>query len=130
MIVILKSDASQQQVDDVVRRIEELGFRAHLSQGTHRTIVGIIGDEQKLRAQPLKAIPAVEQVVPVMRPYKLASLDAHAQPSVVEVGGVKVGFGGAGFDGDGVCLFPGHGRRQKPIDSIKVVVEQMNKSCF
>lgn len=93
MIVILKSDASQQQVDDVVRRIEELGFRAHLSQGTYRTIVGIIGDEQKLQSQPLLAIPGVEQVVPVMRPYKLASLDAHPQPSIVEVSGVKVGGG-------------------------------------
>lgn len=93
MIVILKSDVSQHQVDDVIRRIEELGFRAHLSQGTHRTIVGIIGDEQKLQSQPLLAIPGVEKVVPVMRPYKLASLDAHPKPSVVHVGGVKVGGG-------------------------------------
>lgn len=93
MIVILKSNSTQEQIDDVVKHIEQLGFRAHLSQGTYRTIVGIIGDEQKLQATPLKAIPAVEQVVPVMRPYKLASLDAHPQPSVVEVGGVKIGGG-------------------------------------
>lgn len=93
MIVILKSDVTQQQVDDVIQRIETLGYRAHLSQGTHRTIVGIIGDEQKLRTEPLKAIPGVEEVVPVMPAYKLASLDAHPQPSVIEVGGTKIGGG-------------------------------------
>lgn len=93
MIVILKSDVTQKQIDDVIQRIETLGFRAHLSQGTYRTIVGIIGDEQKIQAQPLNAIPAVEKIVPVMKPYKLASLDAHPQPSVVNVGDVKIGGG-------------------------------------
>lgn len=93
VIVILKSDASQQQIDDVVQRIEELGLRAHLSRGTFRTIIGIIGDEQKLRSEPLKALPGVENVVPVMPAYKLASLDAHPQPSIVEVAGVKIGGG-------------------------------------
>jgi len=93
LIVILKSTVTQQQIDDVISRIETLGFRAHLSQGTHRTIIGIIGDEQQLRTEPLKAIPGVAEVVPVLPAYKLASLDAHPQPSIVDVGGVKVGGG-------------------------------------
>lgn len=93
VIVILKPTVTQQQIDDVISRIETLGFRAHLSQGTYRTIIGIIGDEQQLRAEPLKAIPGVAEVVPVLPAFKLASLDAHPQPSVVEVGGVKIGGG-------------------------------------
>ena len=93
VIVILKSNVTQQQLDDVVHRIEELGVRADLRQGTFRTIIGIIGDEQKLRSEPWKAIPGVEDVVPLMLACKLASLDADPQPSVIDVAGVKIGGG-------------------------------------
>ena len=91
MILILKSDATEPQIQHVIARVKELGFDAHLSRGTYRTIVGLIGDERLLQAESLHAIPGVEQVVPVMPPYKLASLEAHPQPSIVDVGGVKVG---------------------------------------
>jgi 3-deoxy-7-phosphoheptulonate synthase len=93
MILILKPDATEDQVQHVVARAEEMGFQTHLSRGTFRTIVGLIGNEEKLQAIPLTAIPGVAQVVPVMSPYKLASLDAHPQPSVVRVGRVPVGGG-------------------------------------
>jgi 3-deoxy-7-phosphoheptulonate synthase len=68
-------------------------MRAHLSRGTYRTIIGVIGDEQKLSAEPLKAIPGVMDVMPVLPPYKLASREAHPQASVVDVKGVKIGGG-------------------------------------
>ncbi|MEZ6088882.1 MAG: 3-deoxy-7-phosphoheptulonate synthase [Pirellulaceae bacterium] len=93
MILILKSDATETQVQHVITRVKDLGFDAHLSRGTYRTIIGLIGDERLLQAESLHAIPGVEQVVPVMPPYKLASLEAHPQPSIVDVGGVKVGGG-------------------------------------
>ncbi|QDV68461.1 Phospho-2-dehydro-3-deoxyheptonate aldolase [Rosistilla carotiformis] len=93
LILILKSDATEPQIQHVIERVESLGFGAHLSRGTFRTIVGLIGDEQRLQSEPLSAIPGVAEVVPVMPPYKLASLDAHPQPSVVDVGGVPVGGG-------------------------------------
>lgn len=70
-----------------------MGFAAHLSRGTFRTIVGIIGDEDQLRDAPLRAIPGVADVVPVLPPYKLASREAHPQDSVVEVGNVPIGGG-------------------------------------
>lgn len=93
LILILKSDATESQIQHVIERVESLGFAAHLSRGTFRTIIGLIGDEQRLQAEPLSAIPGVAEVHPVMPPYKLASLDAHPQPSVVDVGGVSVGGG-------------------------------------
>lgn len=93
MIVILKSDVTDAQVEHVIERAEQLGFQTHLSRGTHRTIVGLIGNEERLLEEPLDAIPGVARVVPVMPPYKLASLEAHSEPSVVEVGGVPVGGG-------------------------------------
>lgn len=93
MILILDSRATDQQIEHVIERVEALGLSAHLSRGTYRTILGIIGDEEKLREEPLRAIPGVAEVIPVLPPYKLASLDAHPDPSVIEVGGVKIGGG-------------------------------------
>ena len=93
MIIILKSGATDEQVAHVVERVEALGLKAHLSRGTFRTIIGVIGDEQKIGVEPLKAIDGVQDVIPVLPPYKLASKEAHPQPSVIDVAGVKIGGG-------------------------------------
>ncbi len=93
MILILKTGATDEQIAHVIARVKDLGMQAHPSRGTYRTIIGIIGDETKLREEPLRAIPGVEEVVPVLPPYKLASLEAHPDPSVIDVSGVKVGGG-------------------------------------
>lgn len=93
MIIILKSGASDEQVNNVLERVEALGLKAHLSRGSFRTVIGVIGDESKLQVEPLEAIPGVSQVIPVLPPYKLASIEAHPKPTVVDVGGVKIGGG-------------------------------------
>ena len=97
VILILKSQATDEQIEHVLERVEALGLQHHLSRGTYRTIVGIIGDEEKLREEPLRAIPGVAQVIPVLPPFKLASLDAHPEPSVISVSGVKIGGGYLGM---------------------------------
>src|SRR5438270_515998 len=86
MIIVLRPDATQPQIDHVLERIGELGLRAHLSQGAIRTIIGVIGDEDKLQVQPLSAIPGVEQVLPILKPFKLASREMHPGDTVIEVG--------------------------------------------
>lgn len=91
MIIILKSDVSEDQIRHVIERIESLGLKAHLSRGTYRSVIGVIGDEEIVRNAPLMAIPGVAEVVPVLPAFKLASRDAHPQPSVIDVAGVKVG---------------------------------------
>jgi 3-deoxy-7-phosphoheptulonate synthase len=93
VIIILKSGVSDEQIDHVIQRVEALGFHAHLSKGTYRTVIGVIGDEQKLQTEPLAAIPGVAQVIPVLPPYKLASIEAHPKATIVDVSGVKVGGG-------------------------------------
>ncbi|HUY34150.1 MAG TPA: 3-deoxy-7-phosphoheptulonate synthase [Pirellulales bacterium] len=93
MIIVLKPGVTEDQIAHVIDRVESLGLRAHLSRGTYRTIVGVIGDESQLQSAPLEAIPGVAQVVPILPPYKLASSEAHPEPSVVEVAGVKIGGG-------------------------------------
>ncbi len=94
MIIVLKPGSSEEQIDHILDRIRELGFKAHLSKGELRTIVGVIGDENRLQAQPLMAIPGVEQVLPILKPFKLASREFHQPDSVVAVGGrVRIGGG-------------------------------------
>lgn len=93
MIIVLKPDTTPAQVDHIIERIEALGLTPHVSQGTERTIIGVIGDEDKLRVEPLLAIPGVEQAIPVLKPFKLASRERHREESVIDVNGVKVGGG-------------------------------------
>ena len=93
MIIVIRPHASESQIDHVLERIKELGFKPHISRGELRTIIGVIGDENKLQAEPLAAIPGVEQVLPILKPFKLASREFHGQDSVVQVGSVRVGRG-------------------------------------
>ncbi len=93
MIVIMKPGSSQGQIDHVCERVRSLGLAVHLSKGEFRTIVGAIGNKQPEHQQILEALEGVEQVVPIMRPYKLASREFHPEPSTVTVGGVKIGPG-------------------------------------
>ncbi|MCI0458790.1 MAG: 3-deoxy-7-phosphoheptulonate synthase [Gemmataceae bacterium] len=93
MIIVLKPNSTEQQIDHILARIQELGFKPHLSRGERRTIIGVIGDENKLQAEPLQAIPGVEQVLPILKPFKLAGREMHPQDSVVAVGRVRIGSG-------------------------------------
>src|SRR5260221_14226219 len=93
MILVIRPDASLEQIDHVIERVRELGFTPHVSRGESRTIVGVIGDETKPEAQNFSAIPGVEQVHQIMKPFKLASREFHKQDSAVYVGQVKIGGG-------------------------------------
>jgi len=96
MIVILKPEATEALVKEIVSQIEALGLQAHLSRGQFRTVIGVVGEEVKVDAEHLKAITGVEQVLPIMKPYKLASREFHKEDTIIEVpcpqgGVVKVG---------------------------------------
>lgn len=93
MIIVLKPQPTPEQIHHVVERIEDLGLVPHLSQGVQRTIIGVIGDEAKLRVEPLQAIDGVESVLPILKPFKLASREFHPDDSVIEVKGVRIGGG-------------------------------------
>jgi 3-deoxy-7-phosphoheptulonate synthase len=91
VIIILKADIEEQQLESLLKHVELSGLQTHLSRGTFRTIVGVIGDETAISADRLRSFPGVHDVVPVLPAYKLASLQAHPQPSVVDVSGVRIG---------------------------------------
>ena len=89
MVIIMKSGASAAEVAGVVKHIESIGMRAHLSQGEERTIIGMVGDERPIDAAAMEIFAGVERVVPILRPFKLASRDFPPQ-----------GAGGQGGDAD------------------------------
>jgi 3-deoxy-7-phosphoheptulonate synthase len=92
MIIVTRPGVSDAEVDHIRERIETLGMRTHLSRGEHRTIIGCIGDESLLHEAALLSLPGVESVHPVLKPYKLASREFTAGPSVIRVAdGVEVG---------------------------------------
>jgi len=91
MIIILKPSATEAEIALVVKKIEGFGLAAHISKGTERTIIGAIGDERVLQDRPLEAFPFVEQVLPVLKPYKLASREFKPEGTIVNIDGVLVG---------------------------------------
>lgn len=84
MILILRTGVKDDEVSEVVRRLEAEGLKGHVSRGAERTVVGVIG-EQTERAFALAALPQVEQAVPVKHPYKLASRDFHPDNSLISI---------------------------------------------
>jgi len=92
MIIVLRPDATKQEIDHLIEKINKLGLKPWLSEGVERKIIGVIGEEDALRSVPLEGIPGVEKVLPILKPYKLASLDFQKEPTVVDLGrGVKLG---------------------------------------
>jgi 3-deoxy-7-phosphoheptulonate synthase len=92
MIIVMKGTAPKEEVHDVIRTIEELGYQAHVIWGKQRTVIGAVGDERgKARLQSLEVMPGVESVVPILQPFKLASREFKAAPSVVKVRDVEFG---------------------------------------
>lgn len=91
MIIVLKPDATESQVDHILDRLLELGLKSHISKGQERTIIGVIGDDRILQNQPLTAFPGVESVTPILAPWKLVSREFKKDSTVIDINGVKVG---------------------------------------
>lgn len=91
MIIVLKPNATQKQINYIVKKVKGLGLKAMVSKGVERTIIGLIGEEDILRVQPLEVFPGVEKVMPILAPYKLVSREFKKENTIVDVGGVKVG---------------------------------------
>ena len=91
MIIVLKSGSTQADVDYISEKLNEKGLKVHISQGEERTIIGAIGDERILREAALAAYPAVEKVLPILKPFKLASRDFHKEDTRITVGDSIIG---------------------------------------
>ncbi len=99
MIIVLKSTITKREIEHIVKKIKSLGLKPNISKGTERTIIGVIGEEDKLRIQPLEALSGVEKVMPVLKPYKLVSREFHPEDTIInlsngqqteQIGGQKI----------------------------------------
>lgn len=91
MIIVMKPQAKEASIKNVVQLIESNGLTAHLSQGAEVTIIGVVGDKSKLNDQNLLLAPEVEKIVPVTESYKLANKKFHPEDSVIMVGSTPIG---------------------------------------
>ena len=93
MIIVMKPNATEAQVQGVIHTVEERGLKVHLSKGDQVTIIGVVGDKTRLSARNLEIAPGVEKLVPVTESYKLTNKKFHPQDSVIPVGNTFIGPG-------------------------------------
>ncbi|MDD5680927.1 MAG: 3-deoxy-7-phosphoheptulonate synthase [Candidatus Omnitrophica bacterium] len=92
MIIVLRPNATQKEIDHIIEKVKKLGLKPMVSRGVERTIIGVIGEEDVIRIQPLEVYPGVEKVMPILKPYKLVSRDFKKEDTIVDIGnGVKIG---------------------------------------
>jgi 3-deoxy-7-phosphoheptulonate synthase len=93
MLVVMKNDATEVQVQAVIQVIEEMGFRGIPMPGAERTAVCIIGNKGPVEDSQLLALDGVKETIPVTKPYKLVSRETHPEPSVITIDGIRIGGG-------------------------------------
>ena len=92
MIIIMNNNATPAEVNHLCDKVKELGLTPQVSRGVEKTVIGVIGEEDKLRVQPLEAYPGVQSVVEIQKPYKLTSREFRQENTVFEMpNGDKVG---------------------------------------
>lgn len=85
MIVVMENTATQDQIQGVANRIQELGLKAHVIRGTERTVIAAIGDDRKIKIESFESRPGVSEVLPILAPYKVASRELKAEPTQIQV---------------------------------------------
>jgi 3-deoxy-7-phosphoheptulonate synthase len=97
LLIVMGRTATPAETDHVVERLHEAGAEARVSRGREATVIGAIGERELLATLPLEGFPGVEQVVPIVKPYRLVSRELAPDPSVIEVGGRRIGDGWFGL---------------------------------
>ena len=96
MIVVMKKSATEEMIQSVATRIESLGLKAHVIVGTERTVIAAIGEKRDGEAETLSGLDEVDKVVPILAPYKVASLETKAEPTTVRSHDLVLGGGHVG----------------------------------
>jgi 3-deoxy-7-phosphoheptulonate synthase len=120
MMIVMKEGATEEQVAHVVDRIEEVGCSAHISKGELLTVIGAIGDRDRVASLGLEGAPGVDHLVPILKPYKLASAQFRkGERTIVDVDGRRVGGDHFGLIA-GPCTVEG---REQTLEVARVVAE-------
>jgi 3-deoxy-7-phosphoheptulonate synthase len=120
LLIVMGAQASTEEVDEVVARLQEAGASAHVSHGRDATVIGAIGERELLATLPLEGYPGVEHVLPIVKPYKLVSRELRRDPTVIETRGRRIGDHYFGFIA-GPCTVE---TREQTLETARVVSEQ------
>ncbi|MCI4627073.1 MAG: 3-deoxy-7-phosphoheptulonate synthase, partial [Candidatus Magnetoovum sp. WYHC-5] len=93
-IIVLKQSVTESELDNIVKKLENMGLKTNISKGTERTVIGVIGDTSSISEEETDAFrvtPGVENVMRIMKPYKLASLESKKTHSIINVNGHTIG---------------------------------------
>ena len=120
MIIVLKPKISKEDKQKIIDKIHSLGLKTMVSEGVERSIIGVIGEEDKIRLQPLEAFPGVENVIPVLAPYKLVSREFKPENTVIKIRDVLIGT-------EKVVMMAGPCAIES-LDSLKEVAVQVKKN--
>ncbi len=96
MIVVMNQGATAEEINHVVERVASFGLKPHVIEGTERTVVAAIGEKRESHKEALESCPGVNQVMPILAPYKVASREVKKEPTVVTAGSLTVGGGHVG----------------------------------
>ena len=91
LLIVMSVHATSEQVDDVVARLAEAGAAAHVTPGREATVIGAIGEREVLAGLPLEGFAGVDQVLPILKPYKLVSRELRPDSTVIEARGRRIG---------------------------------------
>ena len=91
MVIVTKTNATQTDIDAVVKRIESVGLKAQVSTGERHTVIGVIGDKTLLGDIPIESMSGVDRTMPITAPFKLASREFKDEPTVIAVNDTKIG---------------------------------------
>jgi 3-deoxy-7-phosphoheptulonate synthase len=117
LLIVMRTNATSEQVEEVVARLAEAGAHAHVTPGRDATVIGAIGERELLATLPLEGFAGVEQVLPILKPYKLVSYEMRRSPTVIEARGRRIGDGYFGLIA-GPCTVE---YREQTLETARVV---------
>src|SRR5439155_9520475 len=91
LLIVMAAGATPDQTEHVLARLQEVGVHARVTRGREATVIGAIGERELLATLPIEGYPGVEQVLPILKPYKLVAREVSPDPTVIEVDGRRLG---------------------------------------
>jgi 3-deoxy-7-phosphoheptulonate synthase len=124
MLIVMNANATKAEIDNAVRVVESLGFRAHAMPGANRTAIGVTGNQGAVDLSHFENLPGVAEAIRVTKPYKLITLDLRPERTIVDVGGAKIGNGSLAIIA-GPCSIESRKQAFAVAESVKVSGAQL-----
>lgn len=91
MIIVMSAGATEEQIKNVIDKVHSFGLRTHPIYGVRKTVIGIVGDDKTMVVENMRGMSGIENIIPILQPYKFAGREAHPEDTVIELDGVRIG---------------------------------------